>query len=322
MLESSSEIIGRSGVEFARQMDRYCGLILSSLNVSLRGILRSGWVAKGVKKGIVMGTIATGLLAVFLATVLSLTGMVIARKLTRGSQLDQYHSMTDPTLNVVATLYSILLGFLVAGAMNTYDDTRHMVEMEANDLADVFRLANGLPSAVRNTLQDSCRLYCDNIIQQEWPAMEHKETSKLVWQASQQMWDTSLAFEPQNDRQNNIHQMLLQSVQNMAENRRSRIVVMRSGFHQGLWIVVLGGSILIIGCLYLFFVHATIVQGLMTAMVSLALFLNIFLLFVYNSPFSGDLRIRPDAFELDRFLFAVPESPLSFNSGGKRKASK
>lgn len=269
-----------------------------------------------------MGTIATGLLAIVLATVLSIVGMVLARKLTKGSQLDQYHSMTDPTLNVVATLYSILLGFLVAGAMTTYEDTRHMVEMEANDLADVYRLANGLPQPLRDSLRDTCRLYCDKIITEEWPAMTRKDTSPKVWQYSKSIWDAALTFEPQNERQNNVHQLLLQSVQNMAENRRSRIVVMRGGFHQGLWIVVLGGSVLIIGCLYLFFVHATIVQGLMTALVSLALFLNIFLLFVYNSPFIGDLSIKPEAFELDRVLFTVPEAPLKFNEAKETKRAQ
>jgi hypothetical protein len=259
-----------------------------------------------------VGTILTGLLVIFLATVVSLGGMLLARKVFRESQLDKYHSVADPTLNVVATLYSILLGFLVAGAMNTYQDTQHMVEVEANNLADVYRLANGFPLAIRNELRDYCRRYCDAIIDEEWTAMTKKETSPKVWMLSKKIWDTILVFEPQSDRQNNIHQLTLQSVQSMAENRRSRIVVMRGGFHMGLWIVVLGGSILIIGCLYMLFVNATGVQALMTALVSLALFLNIFLLFVYNSPFVGDLKIAPDAFELDRALFGLPEPPLNF----------
>jgi hypothetical protein len=150
-----------------------------------------------------MGTIAIGCLAIFMATVLSLTGMLLARKLTKGSQLDQYHSMTDPTLNVVATLYSILLGFLVAGAMTTYEDTKHMVEMEANDLADVYRMANGLPLSLRDPLRSACREYCQLIIKDEWPAMVERQTSLKVWQVSKSIWDMVLTFEPQNERQNN-----------------------------------------------------------------------------------------------------------------------
>jgi len=262
-----------------------------------------------------VGTILTGLAVIALATIVSLSGMLLVRRIFRTSELDKYHSVADPTLNVVATLYSILLGFLVAGAMNTYQDTQHMVEMEANALADVYRLANGFPVEIRSKLRDMCHRYCDAIIDEEWPAMSRKETSPKVWMLSKQIWDIILVYEPQSDRQNNIHQLTLQAVQSMAENRRSRVVVMRGGFHMGLWIVVLGGSVLIIGCLYMLFVNAAGLQAMMTALVSLALFLNIFLLFVYNSPFVGDLKIAPDAFELDRTIFSVFEPPLKFGPG-------
>jgi hypothetical protein len=56
-------------------------------------------------------------------------------------------------------------------------------------------------------------------------------------------------------------------------------------------------------CTYMFFVESPKLQGLMVALVAMSLALNVFLLAIYSTPFIGDLKIRPEAFELDSRIF-------------------
>lgn len=256
-----------------------------------------------------MTTVIWGLLGILLVTFISVLGMIMVRRIAEKNKFEKFHSVTDPTLNVVATLFSILLGFLVAGAMDDYQEARQTVEMEANSLANIYCMANGLPAATRDALRLACKEYAQAVIDEEWPAMGKRQTAERVWQASRLIWDEVLAYEPKSERQINVHESLLNTTEELAENRRTRIVMMRGTFSPALWLVVIGGSLIIIGCFYLFLIHATFVQAIMTSFVTLSLCLNIFLLVVYSNPFKGDLKIGPEAFVLDARIFAVHDPP-------------
>jgi hypothetical protein len=260
-----------------------------------------------------MNTLGMGILVIGGATYLSVAGALAFRRLARKAHTDfeQFHSMADPMLNVVATLFSILLGFLVAGAMDKFTDTQEQCEMEASKLADVYVLARGFDDAHRIKIQDACKEYCKIIIEDEWPAMEQHKTSPKIWPAGKAIWDEVLTYEPNTDRDVNIHESMIDAVRDLGESRRSRIVAMREQLSPALWIVVMGGSIILMACTYMFFIENPKLQGLMIALVALSLTLNVLLLAIYSNPFVGDLKIRPEAFELDSQIFARGSPPLA-----------
>ena len=261
-----------------------------------------------------MNTIGMGVLIIGAATYLAVAGALAFRKLSEKSHADfeEIHSMADPMLNVIATLFSILLGFLVAASMDSYSNTQDQCEQEALKLADIFALARGMDDAHRKPLQLACVEYCRDVINDEWPLMAKHKTSPLVWNASRKIWDLALLYDPQSERETDIHESLIDAVRDLGESRRSRIVVARANFSPALWIVVIGGSIILIACTYMFFIKNPKLQALMIAMVALSLILNVALLAIYSNPFIGDLKIKPDAFNLDTetFNFMTTESSL------------
>ncbi len=261
-----------------------------------------------------MNTMVMGVVIIGIATLLTVVGALGARKLAAKTDYEEYQGMADPMLNVVATLFSILLGFLVAGAMDDFSNTRDVVEQEANRLADIYALSRGISQPDQLQLQNACRNYCDIMINEEWPAMESRHNSKRLWEASRRIWDCVLSFSPDDDRATDIHESLLTAVTELGENRRSRIVAMRGKYSPALWIVVFGGSIILIGCTYMFFIKNSRLQALMVALVALSLYLNVSLLWIYSNPFIGDLKITPAAFELDRQIFTHPDPPLKIDS--------
>jgi len=258
-----------------------------------------------------MNSIAMGFIIIGIATILTVVGALLCRKAAENTALEEYQGMADPMLNVVATLFSILLGFLVAGAMDNFAATRDVVEQEANRLADIYSLARALPEPSQTELKSACHNYCEIVINDEWKAMETRTSSPLLWDASRRIWDAALIFSPANERETDIHEALITAVQELGENRRSRIVAMRERYSPALWIVVFGGSIILIGCTYMFYIKNSRIQALMVALVALSLYLNVSLLWIYSNPFIGDLKISPAAFELDRTIFRVKMKPLT-----------
>jgi hypothetical protein len=260
-----------------------------------------------------MNTFVLGVLIIGAATYLSVAGALAFRKLAQktNTDYDQVQGMADPMLNVVATLFSILLGFLVAASMDKFASTQDHCEAEAQMVADIYGLARGFDDATRIKLQDACKDYCQVMIKDEWPAMDQHKTSPRVWPVAQKIWDTTLAYEPDSDRQINLHTALIDSVRSLGEERRYRMVAMRERLSPALWIVVIGSSIILMSCTFMFFVDSPKLQALMVALVALSLTFNVLLLAVYSNPFSGDLKIQPLAFELAAQTFARGSPPLA-----------
>ena len=60
---------------------------------------------------------------------------------------------------------------------------------------------------------------------------------------------------------------------------------------------------------YFFGVDNTKMQAVMTAIVTLVICLNIFLLAAYDNPFSGDVMLQPIPFEVDAKTFDMTLHP-------------
>lgn len=277
--------------------------------------------AKYIRRKSLINTLGIGVLVIGAATYLSVVGAIVFRRIAKktNTNYEQVHSMADPMLNVVATLFSILLGFLVAGAMDKFASTQEQCETEALKLADIYSLARGMQEKPRIELQKACREYCDMVIHDEWPMLAEHKNSPKIWSISLKLWDVALAYEPDGDRQVNIHEALIDSVRDLGDARRSRIVAARQQLSPALWIVVIGGSIILIACTYMFYIENPRLQFLMIALVSLSLSLNVLLLAVYSNPFVGDLKIKPEAFEMDQVIFKEPLPPLKLETGAGTK---
>jgi hypothetical protein len=62
--------------------------------------------------------------------------------------------------------------------------------------------------------------------------------------------------------------------------------------------VLIGGATVTIIFTYFFSTHTVRSQVVMTSLVAVTLGLNLYLIVVYSSPFSGDLKISPISFRL------------------------
>jgi hypothetical protein len=211
----------------------------------------------------------------------------------------------EAMLGVVGTLFSVLLGLLVAGAIERYHDIMVDVENEADGVANIFRLSKGLDETDRVRLRGLCREYTKYVISEEWEAMKDQKMSPQAQDRYSKLWQACVSVEPKtNERMINLHSAILENIDHLGECRRARAIASTTGLPSTLWAVIILGSAITIAFTYLFTVRMGALHWMMTGLVAVSLSLNIWLLVAYSSPFSGDLQLQPKGFLLmDNSLF-------------------
>ncbi len=245
---------------------------------------------------IVSNFVLLALLSMLVAVAL----MLFVRKLFGLEFLKDHHPVSDPLLACVGTLFAILLGFMVANAMTRFEEARTNVEREAGAIGDIYRLSRGLPEDIGSTIRKDCFTYVDGVLEVEWKQMAKRKMSFEVWNMYGQIWTDCLRVEPSSNRESNIHSTMLNSLVTLGDCRRLRATQMNNNVPGILWAVVLIGASAT-GTLVLFFgITDMKLQSFTTALVTLVLYLNVFLLACYDDPFNGEVSVRPQAFEVAR----------------------
>lgn len=245
-----------------------------------------------------MNTIGHGILLILGFVAISLVGQILVNRVAKVDVLEKHHSAGEAMMGVVGTLFSVLLGFMVASAMGKYQDAQMYGQLEASNVASVFRVARGLSDTDRPRIRELCRKYVDDVIDSEWPMMEQKKKINHGWVTYQELWESVVSTVPENDRQSNLQQGMISSMQDLGEQRRARILLSETSTPQALWLVVGCGALITVAFTYIFASQFPKVQGVMTTLVATAMALNIWLLSAYSSPYSGELQIKPKMFVL------------------------
>jgi hypothetical protein len=90
----------------------------------------------------------------------------------------------------------------------------------------------------------------------------------------------------------------LARMDDLADARNARLVEAGEGIPFVLWGVLAVGGILVVGFAYLFGLENTLVHNLMVGALALLISSVLFSIGVLEYPFSGDVRVSPEAFEL------------------------
>jgi len=245
------------------------------------------------------------------SAVLAMIGFVAVRKLSKPINLEEHQTFLDAMCNIVGTLVSILLGLLVASALDTYQGLEQTVDQEANCASEIFRLSRGLPEPTHDTVQGYCHRYCQDVVDKEWPEMAKGKIDMDVFITYAKLTETIVKFKPHDDGESNIQASLLQSVQSMGDCRRTRILALNNSRNQILLPLLLICAVTIMLFTYLYVRHVSGLQALLIACVATVLGGNISLVYLLSRPFEGDWKLKPRGFELNlRTLHEVYKSGL------------
>ncbi len=244
-----------------------------------------------------------GFMLVTVTTAVAVLGQLMVRQYADNAKLRECHDVGGQFLAVIGTMYAVLLGLIVVDAMNKFQQASITVEQEANSLADVFLLSDRMPKERRDKVQNLCAQYAALVVDHEWRAMNDGKIYAPARMAAIDLMKTTMDYEPAKESEKAVYPIMVQEVCQLWDNRRARTNMATTGMPAIEWVVLFVGGIITVVFTYFFHVESITAQVAMTAMVTLIIGLNLFLVLLFGYPFTGDLTVKPDAFKLDQMIF-------------------
>jgi hypothetical protein len=243
--------------------------------------------------------------------VVALIVVALARRLFSAEALRQGHDATGNLLAIVGTLYAVLLGLVVVDAMARFEQAMQVVQLESNCLADVYLLAERLPAPQRERVQNLCRVYAEQVVTLEWPAMEQARMSVAARRTALALAQSLNDFEPVTEAHKTVYPFILEKMSELWDKRRDRGGTALYGIPVVEWVSLILGAIVTVFFAGLFSVGNARLQTVITALTALVIGLNLYLVSLFGYPFAGELSVssRPFNVDIDVFRGVYDASP-------------
>jgi hypothetical protein len=254
-----------------------------------------------------MASIPTVFIFSILAGAVTFAAFFLMRRALNKVAIDEHEKFLDAMLTIVGTLVSILLGLLVASALDRYQNLEQTVDDEASNIAHVFRLSAGLPANVTSEVRNLCLEYCREVIEDEWPAMEKGTYSPKVLDTYTKLMQEVVTISPSSEGQSNVHAAMLTTMEEASQARRHRLLALLNPWKQHLMPVLVMCTLILLAFALIYSRQGATIHAVMIALVSIALGANLGLIILLSNPFSGDWRIRPTGFEINVRLWNLKQ---------------
>jgi hypothetical protein len=199
-------------------------------------------------------------------------------------------------LSILGTTYAVILGFMLYAVWTNFGAAESNVDLEANALVNVYRLADGLPDQQRVQLQMLARRYVDTIIDQDWPEMAHKKIPDQSMQINGDMWKTLMSVKAASPNEITAEDHALYELSALTEHRRTRLLQSKSQLPTVLWCVLLVGGAVTVASSCLFGSANTGLHALQVFAFSLLISLGLVAIADIHRPFQGAVHVSDYAF--------------------------
>lgn len=200
-------------------------------------------------------------------------------------------------LTVLGTTYAVILGFMLYAVWARLDEAHLNVDLEANGVVEVYRLADALPEPQRTQLQTQARSYVDAVIHQEWPEMAKGELPEQGEEIDREMWQTVLSVRPAAPMHANAQEHAMSELSALAQHRETRIQQSADRLPGMLWLVLLVGGVVTIVSASMFGAENVRLQVVQVFCFSLLVSLSLAAISDIHRPFHGLIHVSDSAFQ-------------------------
>jgi hypothetical protein len=237
------------------------------------------------------------ILTVFVPVLVAVAGLVVVQRLVPPERREGQNDVAGFIYAVLGVAYAVLLAFVVIAVWQDYETAKTNVESEAHELAGVYFLASQLPEPERTRIRDLVRTYARVVVEEEWPMMQRGQTSERADSLVRQLRLQILEFDPHTKGEQVLYERGLTQLHDAADARRERLLEVREGIPNLLWVVIVGGGVVTVCFTYLFGLKSNVAHALMVAALTLVICGILFTIGEFDYPFSGAVEIRPEAFK-------------------------
>lgn len=243
-----------------------------------------------------MQLLFTGLIFIAGSIFVSLLGMRLVRKFVPYEVMEDHKEIAGFIYGILGTIYAVILGFSVVVLWEQFHDAEVVADREASQLSNLHLLAQGLPADQQVAFTLSLEKYCKLVIDEEWSLMDQGKPSPNAHAQLLEIWRQGRSLEPHTEWERLILGKLADTLTDLDDARRERLLAARSSLPAPLWFALIAGAVITIGFSYLFGLKNVIAHTVITMLLAATIGLGLFLIAALDRPFSGSLAISPEAF--------------------------
>jgi hypothetical protein len=241
-----------------------------------------------------------GALVVAAVTAIAVAVMLAVRRRAPEGSYFSDGDRASGVFGVLATGFSVLLGFIVFLAFTSYDQSRTGADTEALVVIQQLENAQLFPPAAGKVLTGQLLCYARNVVHEEWPRMEHGTEGDSVNPWALEMFATVRHVQPKTASEQSAYDKWLDQTSTREEARRDRVHGAVGVIPSPLWFVLFFIAAVIFVYM-LFFADSgegAVTQALLMGAVTSVIVTLLLLLSFLDSPFHSGLGgVRPVAME-------------------------
>jgi hypothetical protein len=227
---------------------------------------------------------------------LSYAGYFLFHRLWRPSFSDDSRNVAMTVLTVIATVNSLLLAFVAVSVWESFQAAETAVVEEANTVGELARDLAVFDGAEAAAARGMLRDYATAVITVEWRDMQRGQANHDVWNAFDRMFLAIGAIEPDTPRRSALLPEIWARTNELLKQRRTRLHTSESAVPLTLWAVVLVGTALTIGTMFV--LPPSRFHLWMLGMVAISTGLVFHLVVAMDRPFAGEQSINPRPFQM------------------------
>ena len=233
-------------------------------------------------------------------TGVTVTAMLLVRRRAPEGSWFRDGDRAAGVFGVLATGFSVLLGFIIFLAFQAYDDTRAGAETEAGLVAQMVQTAQLMPGSSPEELTGELVCYGRSVVGTEWDAVAQGRMQDSINPWGTRMYVTVAALEPRTAPEQSAYDRWMQQTADRQEARNDRVHTADGIIPTPLWVALYVICGVIFGFL-LFFADSAegaATQAVLMGSVSVVITVLMLLLGFFDNPHGEGLgQLKPTAME-------------------------
>lgn len=201
---------------------------------------------------------------------------------------------------VLATGFSVLLGFIIFLSFQAYDDTRAGAETEATVLAQMVQTAQLMPAGSSEELTGQLICYGRSVVGTEWDAVASGQGQDSINPWGTKMFRTVAALQPKSDTEQSAYDRWMQQTSDRQQARNDRVHTAEGILPTPLWLALYLICAMIFGFMLLFAdsAESPITQSVLMGSVAAVITVLMLLLGFFDNPHGEGIgQLQPTAME-------------------------
>jgi hypothetical protein len=235
-------------------------------------------------------TVQIVVLALAGMVVLTVAGVLLARRLFPGRADSQFEAVADSLRVVYELIFALILAFVIAAVLDEMSNAESVVASEATTIGELVRANDALPQKDRDRLDASVDAYLHALADHEWETMKDGEPSPQATAALEGMHAEYHTVEPEGASETETYSQALDHLNAVGAMRRDRLNIASADLPTMLRVLVVIGVFLLLVLEYrpeLSRIGGLVFMGTLAMVVTSAFLLTVIL----NYPFAGDVSV-------------------------------